>query len=158
MAADAKTLKDLENNILKLLSEATLEEILDEDTLIEVLEKSKITSGEINERMEQSKLVEVEINDTRNLYTSVAIRGSILYFVIADLGGVDPMYQNSLGYVKGLFNKAIAQSPQADTIEERLKILIDRITKMIYTNISRGLFEKDKLIYSFLIATSISRN
>ena len=44
MAADAKTLKDLENNILKLLSEATLEEILDEDTLIEVLEKSKETS------------------------------------------------------------------------------------------------------------------
>lgn len=29
MAADAKTLKDLENNILKLLSDATLEEILD---------------------------------------------------------------------------------------------------------------------------------
>jgi len=107
MAADAKTLKDLENNILKLLSDATLEEILDEDTLIEVLEKSKVTSTEINERMAQSKIVEVEINDTRNMYTSVAVRGSILYFVIADLGGVDPMYQNSLGYVKALFNKAI---------------------------------------------------
>jgi dynein heavy chain len=37
MAADSKTLKDLENNILKLLSEATLEQILDEDTLIDVL-------------------------------------------------------------------------------------------------------------------------
>jgi dynein heavy chain len=39
-----------------------------------------------------------------------------------------------------------------------LSILIDRITRMIYTNISRGLFEKDKLIYSLLIATSIKRN
>jgi len=29
---------------------------------------------------------------------------------------------------------------------------------MIYTNISRGLFEKDKLIYSFLITTQILRN
>lgn len=92
MAADAATLKDLENNILKLLSEATLEQILDEDTLIDVLEASKKTSTEINERMAQSKIVEVEINDTRNLYTSVAVRGSILYFVIADMGGVDPMY------------------------------------------------------------------
>jgi len=158
MAADAKTLKDLENNILKLLSDATLEEILDEDTLIEVLEKSKVTSTEINERMAQSKIVEVEINDTRNMYTSVAVRGSILYFVIADLGGVDPMYQNSLGYVKSLFNKAISLSPQAKTIEERLEILIDKISRMIYTNISRGLFEKDKMIYSFLIVTSIKRN
>jgi len=42
--------------------------------------------------MEQAKIVEVEINDTRNMYTNVAIRGSILYFVIADLAGIDPMY------------------------------------------------------------------
>jgi len=107
MAADAKTLKDLENNILKLLSEATLEEILDKDDLIIILEDSKKTSGEINERMDQAKVVEVTINETRNLYTPVAIRGSILYFVIADLAGIDPMYQNSLSYVKTLFNKAI---------------------------------------------------
>lgn len=92
MAADAKTLKDLENNILKMLSEATLEQILDEDTLINVLEDSKKTSGEINERMELSKTIEVEINETRNIYTPVAIRGSVLYFVIADLGRIDPMY------------------------------------------------------------------
>jgi len=57
--------------------------------------------------MDQAKIVEVEIDETRNLYTNVAIRGSILYFVIADLGGIDPMYQNSLLYVKQLFNKAI---------------------------------------------------
>ena len=46
----------------------------------------------LNERMAQSKIVEVEINDTRNMYLDVAIRGSILYFVIADLAGIDPMY------------------------------------------------------------------
>lgn len=79
--------------------------------MINVLEGSKKTSGEINERMEQSTVVEVEINETRNLYQVVAIRGSILYFVIADLAGIDPMYQNSLAYVKSLFKKAIAQSP-----------------------------------------------
>lgn len=38
-----------------------------------------------------------------------------------------------------------------------MEILIDRITRMLYTNISRGLFEADKLIYSFLISTSILR-
>jgi dynein heavy chain len=92
MAADQKTLKDLENNILKLLSEATLEQILDEDTLIEILEDSKKTSGEINVRMAAAKDVEITINDTRNTYTSVAIRGSVLYFVIADLAGINSMY------------------------------------------------------------------
>lgn len=65
---------------------------MDEDNLINVLEDSKKTSKEINERMEQSLTVEEEINNTRNQYRSVAIRGSILYFVISDLAGIDPMY------------------------------------------------------------------
>ena len=33
----------------------------------------------------------------------------------------------------------------------------DNISRILYTNISRGLFEKDKIIYSFLITTSIKR-
>mgnify|MGYP000903440600 CR=1 FL=1 len=108
MAADSKTLMDLENNILKLLSESTVLQILDTDDLINVLEDSKKTSSEINERMEEAKVVEVDINETRMKYNKVAIRGSILYFVIADLAFINPMYQNSLAYIKSLFKKAIA--------------------------------------------------
>lgn len=48
MDADQRTLKNIENTILKLLSESTEEQILDEDNLIIVLENSKRTSGEIN--------------------------------------------------------------------------------------------------------------
>jgi len=107
MAADSKTLMDLENNILKLLSESTVLQILDTDDLINVLEDSKKTSSEINERMEEAKVVEVDINETRMKYNKVAIRGSILYFVIADLAFINPMYQNSLAYIKSLFKKAI---------------------------------------------------
>lgn len=92
MAADSKTLKDIENKILGLLASATTIEILDADTLIDILKASKITTNEINGRMADAKVLEVEINDTRNMYSSVAVRGSILYFVIADLGGIDPMY------------------------------------------------------------------
>jgi dynein heavy chain len=51
MDADQRTLKQIENTILKLLSESTEEQILDEDTLITVLENSKKTSKEINERI-----------------------------------------------------------------------------------------------------------
>lgn len=119
---------------------------------------SKITSGEINVRFENAAVVEEEINVTRAGYKPVAIRGSILYFVIADMANINDMYQNSLEYVKVLFNKAIDQTPTSDTLEQRLTDLIDVITKNIYTNISRGLYERDKMIYSFLITTSIRRN
>jgi len=56
-----------------------------------------------------------------------------------------------------LFNKAIDATEKQPDLESRLIALIDVITRQIYTNISRGLFERDKLIYSFLITTSIMR-
>lgn len=107
MAADKKTLKDIENKVLKMLSESTIEQILDEDALIIVLEQSKVTSDEINIRIADAVVIEIEINKTRLGYKQVAIRGSVLYFVIADMGRINDMYQNSLEYVKVLFNKAI---------------------------------------------------
>jgi dynein heavy chain len=52
MADDKKTLKKIENTILKMLSESTEEQILDEDDLTNVLDSSKITSAEINIRLD----------------------------------------------------------------------------------------------------------
>lgn len=57
MASDQKILKEIEIKILKLLTDSTEEQILDEDNLINVLESSKNTSREINERMEQSVVI-----------------------------------------------------------------------------------------------------
>ena len=71
---------------------------------------------------------------------------------------INSMYQNSLQFVKVLFNKAIDNTPTSDDLDIRLRDLIDTITKSIYSNISRGLFEADKLIFTYLIATSVNRN
>jgi len=92
MAADKKTLQDIEKLILKMLSESTEEQILDEDTLINTLEESNVTSTEINKRIADAAVVEVSINETRASYTTVAVRGSIIYFVIADMSRINDMY------------------------------------------------------------------
>lgn len=92
MAADKKTLQDIEKKILKMLSESTEEQILDEDTLIDTLEESNVTSKEINERIAESTVVEKSINETRAGYTTVAVRGSIIYFVISDMANINDMY------------------------------------------------------------------
>ena len=39
----------------------------------------------------------------------------------------------------------------------RLNNLIDKITKDVYKNVTRGLFEKDKILFSFMIAISIGK-
>ena len=158
MDKDNKTLKRQENEILQKLAKSTKEQILDEDTLIDMLRTSKKVSNEIAERITEAVVIEEEIAETMAGYTSVATRGSIIYFVVADLSNVNAMYQNSLQYVKTLFNKAIDATTPCEELKGRLELLEDTITKLIYSNIARGLFEKDKLLYSFLVATAIRRN
>lgn len=158
MDKDNKTLKRQENEILQKLAKSTKEQILDEDTLIDMLKASKSVSNEIAGRIEEAVIIEQEIAETMAGYKSVSVRGSIIYFVVADLAHVNDMYQNSLQYVKVLFGQAIDATKPCEELKGRLELLEDTITKLIYTNIARGLFEKDKLLYSFLVATSIRRS
>jgi len=92
IAEGKNTLKTLENKILKELAESDNSTILDNENLIENLEDSKIRSAAVAKSLAESEAIEVQINETRFSYKRVSERGSILYFVIADLGGIDPMY------------------------------------------------------------------
>lgn len=67
------------------------------------------------------------------------------------------MYQYSLEFFAGLFNKRLADSEKSEVKEERIALIIADLTSQFYINICRGLFEKDKLMYSFLNTTSILR-
>ena len=59
-----------------------------------------MTSGVIKQRLSEAEVTEEKINTAREKYRSVATRGSVLYFVVASMGEVDPMYQFSLKYFK----------------------------------------------------------
>lgn len=97
------------------------------------------------------------INENRENYRPVARRGSVLYFVIADLAQVDPMYQYSLEFFGKLFCRRLDKSKKSEVLEERLEILLTDVTESFYINICRGLFEKDKLLYAFLNTAAILR-
>jgi hypothetical protein len=66
---------------------------IDDHKLIETLATSKVKSQEISLKVQEAEITEKQIDESRNMYRPVAYRGSILYFCIADLGTIDPMYQ-----------------------------------------------------------------
>ncbi|XP_077201567.1 dynein axonemal heavy chain 6 isoform X2 [Paroedura picta] len=154
--ADKNQLKAIEDKILKMLftSEGN---ILDKEELINTLQESKVTSGAIKVRLVEAETTEEKINAAREKYRPVATRGSVMYFVIASLSEIDPMYQFSLKYFKQLFNTTIETSEKHNVLERRLAILLSQTLYATYTNVSRGLFEQHKLIYSFMLCIEIMR-
>ena len=79
------------------------------------------------------------------------------------MSGINQMYQNSLQYVKKLFNEAISsvkkvKSSDNEEIQKKLlQGLVDAITRQLYEKICIGLFEEHKVVYAFIICTSIQR-
>ncbi|KAJ8965675.1 hypothetical protein NQ314_003957 [Rhamnusium bicolor] len=144
---DKAQLKGIEDKILRLLYQSE-GNILDDEELIETLNESKETSAIIEARLIETEATEKKISIAREKYRTVATRGSVLYFVVAQLAEIDPMYQFSLKY----FNQTSRKSPDLNV---RLGILYDEITLAVYTNISRGLFERHKLVFSFMLCVAI---
>ena len=95
-----KQLFDIESSILKLLAESK-GNILDDTNLIETLAQAKKTSNEVNIRMQEAEVTSIEVNKTSEEYRPVAKRASLLYFCLADMANVDPMYQCDRRVLRG---------------------------------------------------------
>ena len=65
-------------------------------------------------------------------YRPCAQRASILFFVMNDMGRIDPMYQFSLDAYIGLFSKSIEKSLKHPKLEDRIKFINDYHTLAVY--------------------------
>ena len=88
-------------------------------------------------------------------YRPCAQRASILFFVMNDMGRIDPMYQFSLDAYIVLFSNSIDKSLKHPRLEERIQYLNDYHTYAVYQYTCRGLFEKHKLLFSFQMCAKI---
>ena len=147
-----KELKTIEDQILALI---TTGNIMNDEKLADTLTASKRTVDEITERISEAVRTEQEINEARVQYQTVAHRAMLLYFCVADLSHVDHMYQFSLSWFLQLFLNTLSKVEKFDDIDHRVKVINDKITDAVYSQVCSAIFEKHKLLFSFLMCVRL---
>jgi len=157
VSANKKTMKGLEDDLLHRLT-TTKGSLVDDDSLIAVLKSTKITAEEVNEKLAIAADTEIKINSAREEYRPVAIRGSILYFLVVELSMIKNMYQTALEQFLGIFELSMEKSQKSPVPVKRIKNISEFLTYEVFKYTARGLYERDKFLFTLLLALKIDLN
>merc|ERR1711871_1072059 len=153
--SNKKTMKALEDDLLYRLANST-GNLLDDAELIQVLADSKKTASSVEENLKNAEETDKRITETREEYRPVAIRGSVLYFLIAGMTDVNNMYNSSLTQFMELFRLSMDRAENNSLAKRRINNIIEYLTYCVYAYVQRGLFTSHKLMFAFLTAMKIA--
>ena len=152
----------LEQSLLHEL--ATSEgDILQNKALIESLNQTKKQALVINEALQKSKQVGLDLDRQRNVYRPIARTGSKLFFSLAQLRAVNHMYQYSLTAFVDIFEQTLeikgggaqGRSPTAkdgNRVTGRIRLLCSQLIKRVYDYVVLSLFKADRLMFGLHMA------
>ncbi|KAL6447918.1 hypothetical protein ACFW04_000175 [Cataglyphis niger] len=153
-AVNKKVLQQQEDNILSTLSSTTTN-ILEDESAIQILDSSKTLTVNIIKRQEAAKSMTEDINKFRDAYLQFADHCAGLFCTLTSLSNLNHMYRFSFSWFIQLYVTSIETSNRSIVFEKRLQFLKSSFMRNLHSSVCRSLFEKHKLLYSFLLCMKI---
>ncbi|XP_050716714.1 dynein axonemal heavy chain 3-like isoform X3 [Eriocheir sinensis] len=116
---------------------------------------TKVLSQEITAKERIVEETELEIDAARGAYQPVATHASVLFFCVSDLAAVEPMYQFSLGWFIALYLQSTKTATPSQDVDTRISLLNSHLTRAVFLSVSRSLFEKDKILFTFILCVRL---
>merc|ERR1711871_241593 len=149
-------MRDLEDLLLDKIS-AIQGAILNDDSVVNTLEKIKAESRELNVEVGKTQEVMEEMSRISNQYEPLAQMVASIYFILENLSTISPLYQYSITYFLGIVNKELQANCGSETeansgVIQRLEQLQNSFLAEISRRSLRGLTSDDRLVFLFRIS------
>ena len=132
--------------------------ILEDENAIKNLSSSKVLSNEILEKQQIASSTSTRINENRYEYLTLTNYAVTLFFSGSVLSSVNHMYQFSLSWFTNLFCASLDAADKSEDLSERMSNIRAHFLSCLFANTSCGLFEEDKLVYSFTLTCNLCRD
>lgn len=147
-------LAQLEKNLLTALADCS-GNILENEPLIKSLEGTKAAATTISASLAESKNLQANLDNEREVYRPLATLGSQIFILIRELMYIDHTYRFSLESFMVIFHKVLRRQTSADSIAEKLRLLGNQLKISVLFYLSRSLFKADRLTFGMHMVRGI---
>jgi len=155
-AENKRQMQEAEDKILEVLS-SSQGNLLDDSTAVDVLSEMKVFADDVSAKQEVAEVTEKRIDEARLGYKPFATHAALLYFTVTSMANIDPMYQFSLSWYVGHFQNSMTNAAPSMQVPVRLNNMKETFLQILYNNVCRSLFEKDKLLFALLLTITLNR-
>ncbi|CAN6639183.1 dynein heavy chain, cytoplasmic [Trichomonascus vanleenenianus] len=150
-------LRQLEIGLLQALSNSE-GGILENDKLIDTLERLKVEAGEITEKVQENENIMATISDVMTQYQPLAEHCGYIFTVLEKLVLLNGFYQFSLEFFLDLFGSVISRDKPKASPEKLVAGVIKDLYLEVYKKVSPSMLTKDRSILAFFMVAGYSRS